>query len=62
MAQVMVRRFKNFHTSDEMEGTEGKEEVGNSGREHESVSSEYEIDDGHHVNNEAKKDKENNLK
>jgi hypothetical protein len=26
------------------------------------VSSEYEIDDGHHVNNEAKKDKENNLK
>jgi hypothetical protein len=38
---VIARRFKKCCISDEMDGREDEEEVGNVDNEHESVSSEY---------------------
>jgi hypothetical protein len=46
--EMMLRRFENCCTSDEMVGREDEESVGNVGSEHESVSSEFQTQDGNY--------------
>jgi hypothetical protein len=56
---VIIKEFKNCHTSDAMYGREDEEKSGNVGSEHESVSSDCETEDVNHKNTEAETDNRN---
>jgi hypothetical protein len=52
--KVILKRYEKWYISDEMDAREDEECVGNVGSEHESVSSEFQTEDGNYKDTEVR--------